>query len=60
MTVDCHRNSPGRGSLVEGPDPRGSRGHTGYTRRTGGPIQITARKVLMFKPSDVLREIINS
>ena len=34
--------------------------YTGRNPKTGRPLQITARKVLTFKPSNVLREIINS
>jgi integration host factor subunit alpha len=36
------------------------RQRTGRNPKTGKPIQITARKVLKFKPSNVLRDVINS
>ena len=39
---------------------RAKRQRTGRNPKTGRPLQITARKVLTFKPSTVLREIINS
>ena len=39
---------------------RAKRQRTGRNPKTGRPLQITARKVLTFKPSNVLREIINS
>ncbi len=38
---------------------RAKRQRTGRNPKTGKPIQITARKVLTFKPSQVLREDIN-
>ena len=36
------------------------RQRTGRNPKTGKPIQISARKVLTFKPSQGLREIVNS
>jgi integration host factor subunit alpha len=38
---------------------RAKRPRTGRNPKTGKPIQITARKVLTFKPSPVLRAILN-
>ena len=36
------------------------RQRTGRNPKNGKPIQITARKVLTFQPSQVLRDIVNS
>ena len=38
---------------------RAKRQRTGRNPKTGKPIQIAARKVLTFKPSQVLRQIVN-
>ncbi len=39
---------------------RSKNSRMGRNPRTGEPVEITARKVLTFRPSDILREIINS
>ena len=39
---------------------RAKRQRTGRNPNTGKPVLITARKVLTFKPSQVLRKIVNS
>ena len=39
---------------------RAKRQRTGRNPKTGAAIQIKARKVLTFKPSTVLRQVINS
>ena len=38
---------------------RSKKARMGRNPRTGEPVEITARKVLTFRPSDILREIIN-
>jgi len=38
---------------------RQKKSRMGRNPRTGEPVEITARKVLTFRPSDILREIIN-
>jgi integration host factor subunit alpha len=39
---------------------RAKRQRMGRNPKTGRPLQISARKVLTFKPSQVLRSILNS
>ncbi len=39
---------------------RSKRNRMGRNPKTGKPLQITARKVLTFKPSQVLRSVLNS
>ena len=38
---------------------REKKSRMGRNPRTGEPVEITSRKVLTFRPSDILREIIN-
>jgi len=39
---------------------RSKRPRMGRNPKTGSPLEITARKVLTFKPSQVLRSLLNS
>jgi len=39
---------------------RSKKSRMGRNPRTGEPVEITSRKVLTFRPSDILREIINN
>lgn len=39
---------------------KSKKSRTGRNPQTGGPVNITARRVLRFKPSNILRDEINS
>ena len=47
-------------ALVSGDKVRAKRHRMGRNPKTGKPLQISARKVLTFKPSQVLRSVLNS